>query len=71
MSTRMQHERHGFTEAYDANEVARLRANGWFVPKPEQPQKPEPAADLIALEVVDAMPLEVPKRKPGRPPKVK
>jgi hypothetical protein len=59
MSTRMLHANHGATNAYDQNEILRLKKLGWVVEGEEVTETPVPG---------DAPETVVPKRR-GRPPK--
>lgn len=63
MPTRMAHPLHGFTHAYDNNEIAYLKARGWSVEVPVV--EPAAPADTVTFS-------EPPqKKKPGPKPKAK
>lgn len=79
MTTRMAHPEHGFTHAYSADEIEKLRKSGW---RPETEVKAEldaAAAHLSAMTLSEpkapaepplVLPVvEAPRR--GRPPKAK
>jgi hypothetical protein len=56
VTTRMRHDEHGWTHAYEVIEVERLKALGWKV-EPDAPPIVQPPKDGGMT----------PKRKPGRP----
>ena len=49
MPIRMQHPNHGYMHAYNANDLAYLKALGWSVA--EEPEVKEEETDLIAAYV--------------------
>jgi hypothetical protein len=62
MAVRMMHTEHGWTHAYGDNEVESLKANGWEVESEK----------VVKEALAESMRLDPPpKRKPGRPAKVK
>lgn len=64
---RMKHPLHGFHNAYDGNEEARLRTGGWTE---AEPSASAPAEDEAAAEAAEAEPAAsapVKRRGPNKP----
>lgn len=60
---RMKHPQHGFHHAYDGNEEARMRSNGWVDDEPATEVEPDPVDEVAPA--APAAPRQSRLNKPG------